>query len=46
MVWAIDLDDGTLIDSLGANMGRPKKKVPPEPGLIGQDLGSGWPDEL
>jgi len=46
MVWAIDLDDGTLIDSLGANMGRPKKNVPPEPGLIGQDLGSGWPDEL
>ena len=46
MVWAIDLDDGTLIDSLGANMGRSKKKVSPEPGLIGQDLGSGWPDEL
>lgn len=47
MVWAIDLDDGTLIDSLGANMGRSKKRVTPEHGLmIGSDLGTGWPDEL
>ena len=46
MIWAIDLDDGTLIDSLGANMGRPKKKIPPQPSLWGPDLGDGWPDEL
>ncbi|EJT72530.1 hypothetical protein GGTG_09395 [Gaeumannomyces tritici R3-111a-1] len=27
MVWAIDLDDGTLIDKLGSNLGRPKSQV-------------------
>jgi chitinase len=27
LVWAIDLDDGTLIDALGSNMGRPKADV-------------------
>ncbi|KAL8790427.1 MAG: hypothetical protein Q9213_000579 [Squamulea squamosa] len=41
MVWAIDLDDGSLIDSLGANMGRPKKKTPPNAPLWGPDLGTG-----
>lgn len=46
MVWAIDLDDGTLIDALGANMGRKKRKVPPQAPLWGSDLGSGWSDEL
>lgn len=46
MVWAIDLDDGTLINALGANMGREKKNVPPQPLLWGPDLGSGWSDEL
>ena len=47
MVWAIDLDDGTLINALGANMGRHKKDVPPDAPLWGgPDLGTGWPDEL
>jgi chitinase len=46
MVWAIDLDDGTLINSLGANMGRPKSFVSPEAPPMGSDLGTGWPDEL
>lgn len=41
MVWAIDLDDGSLIDSLGANMGRKKKKTPPDAPLWGTDLGTG-----
>ncbi|KAL8761316.1 MAG: hypothetical protein Q9184_002558 [Pyrenodesmia sp. 2 TL-2023] len=48
MVWAVDLDDGSLIDALGANMGRQKKKTPPEAPISGGgDLGTGWdPDEL
>ena len=27
MVWAIDLDDGTLIDALGESIGRRKEEV-------------------
>lgn len=27
MIWAVDLDDGTLIDALGENLGREKKKT-------------------
>lgn len=27
MVWAIDLDDGTLIDALGENIGRRKEEI-------------------
>lgn len=27
MIWAIDLDDGTLIDALGSNMERGKREV-------------------
>jgi chitinase len=27
MVWAVDLDDGTLINALGSNLGRPKASV-------------------
>lgn len=27
MVWAIDLDDGTLINALGSNLGRKKFTV-------------------
>lgn len=27
MVWAIDLDDGTLIDALGENIKRPKESI-------------------
>lgn len=30
MVWAIDLDDGTLIDALGESLGRVKKPKIPE----------------
>ena len=39
MVWAIDLDDGTLIDALGANLDRKKKSVLPPPK-------NGWPDYI
>lgn len=46
MVWAVDLDDGSLIDSLGANMGRKKKNTYPEASLGGTDLGTGRSDEL
>lgn len=47
MVWAVDLDDGTLIDALGSNMGRKKKHIPPMPSIWnGGDLGSKWSDEL
>jgi chitinase len=31
MVWAIDLDDGTLIDELGSNLSREKDKVLSDP---------------
>lgn len=27
MIWAIDLDDGTLINALGSNLSRPKAGV-------------------
>jgi chitinase len=27
MVWAIDLDDGTLINALGNNIKRPKEEL-------------------
>lgn len=30
MVWAIDLDDGTLINALGSNLARQKATVLPE----------------
>ncbi|KAJ2907324.1 hypothetical protein MKZ38_003180 [Zalerion maritima] len=38
MIWAIDLDDGTLMDALGGNFGREKKTVYDEFTLA--DLGS------
>ena len=46
MVWAIDLDDGTLIKALGDSMGKKKKNIPPTAALGGSDFGTGWPDEL
>lgn len=46
MIWAIDLDDGSLIDSLGSNMGRQKKKIAKEAPLGGTDLGTGILKEL
>lgn len=42
MIWAIDLDDGTLIDALGANLGRMKLGDTGQQPLFGPDLGSGW----
>lgn len=27
MVWAVDLDDGTLIEALGSNLNRPKAEI-------------------
>lgn len=31
MVWAIDLDDGTLLEALGANISRNKTQILPYP---------------
>lgn len=41
MIWAVDLDDGTYIDSLGKGFTRPKQKIYPDAGYGGSDLGSG-----
>ncbi|KAJ0340497.1 hypothetical protein COL922a_003305 [Colletotrichum nupharicola] len=47
MVWAIDLDDGTLIDALGENIGRPKQDTIDEWPLVFPCLGTEQPkDEL
>ncbi|KAK2760017.1 hypothetical protein FQN54_002753 [Arachnomyces sp. PD_36] len=47
MVWAIDLDDGTLIKALGSNLAREKELVFPEvPDYLVPDLGTGGYDEL
>lgn len=36
MAWAIDLDDGSLIEELFSNLGKPKPLVldPPGPNLV------------
>ena len=34
MVWAIDLDDGTMIDALGKNLGRKKEEIIKMPRLL------------
>ena len=45
MVWAVDLDDGTLIDALGENLGRHKKLELPDMGHLVPCFGAGgWPD--
>lgn len=47
MVWAIDLDDGTLIDALGSNLSRPKASVynvtatESDHNIFGYDSGTG-----
>ena len=44
MIWAIDLDDGTLIDALGKGLGRPKiPDLGPEPPYIPCFGAQGWP---
>ena len=37
MVWAIDLDDGTLLDALGGNLGREKARIFEAPKPVVQD---------
>jgi chitinase len=51
MVWAIDLDDGTLIDSLGESLGRQKTLTLPELPLTetcfgGGECAPGWCDAI
>lgn len=42
MVWAIDLDDGTLINALGSNMARPKAEIYPDIPYYTPDFGTSW----
>ncbi|KAK3292952.1 glycoside hydrolase superfamily [Chaetomium fimeti] len=44
MVWAIDLDDGTLINALGSDLSRPKNELTKRPPSI-PDFETEW-DEL
>jgi chitinase len=44
MVWAIDLDDGTLINALGSDLSRPKATLTKRPPVL-PDFETGW-DEL
>lgn len=47
MIWAIDLDDGTLIDALGSNLGRDKDSILPDRPYYLPDFGTDWDkDEL
>ncbi|GLB10067.1 hypothetical protein AtubIFM57258_006006 [Aspergillus tubingensis] len=39
MVWAIDLDDGTMIDALGGAMGKNKSRILPARGIIVPEAG-------
>ncbi|KFY05480.1 hypothetical protein V492_08509 [Pseudogymnoascus sp. VKM F-4246] len=45
MIWAIDLDDGTLIKSLAA-AGRPVQYYNENPPLVVPCFGSDWPDDV
>jgi hypothetical protein len=45
MVWAVDLDDGTLIEALGSNLNRPKAEIY-EPHILECNLGTNSHDEL
>ncbi|KAK2032539.1 putative chitinase [Colletotrichum zoysiae] len=40
MVWAIDLDDGTMINALGSNLARPKADI--ATGVVGWNYDSGY----
>jgi chitinase len=45
MIWAIDLDDGTLINALGQSLGRPPQPdLGPDPPYVPCFGSSGWPD--
>ena len=43
MIWAIDLDDGTLINALGSDLSRPKSDVQDRPSLL-PDFETAWED--
>lgn len=45
MIWAVDLDDGTLIDALGKSLGRAKKEdLGPSPPFVPCFGTGGWPE--
>jgi chitinase len=43
MVWAIDLDDGTLINALGSDLSREKSQLTIRPPRI-PDFDTAWAD--
>ncbi|KAK2841524.1 hypothetical protein FQN49_006173 [Arthroderma sp. PD_2] len=45
MVWAIDLDDGTLVEALGSNLGHEKEPVFLKRPYYTPDLGTSWDKE-
>jgi hypothetical protein len=45
MVWAVGLNDSTLIEALGSNLNRPKAEIY-EPRILECSLGTGLHDEL
>lgn len=44
MVWAIDLDDGTLLNALGSVSSRPKESLLKDLPSVIPDFDSPWPD--
>jgi chitinase len=42
MIWAIDLDDGTLINALGSNLDRKKDEVYSNRKYFIPDFGTSW----
>jgi chitinase len=45
MIWAIDLDDGTLINALGSDLDRDKAEVYSDPTYFVPDFGTAWDDK-
>lgn len=43
MIWAIDLDDGTLINALGSDLSRPKNELTNRPPRV-PDFDTLWED--
>jgi len=42
MIWAIDLDDGTLLDALTSVSSKKKEEVLPKPDFDMPDFGTTW----
>ena len=46
MIWAIDLDDGTLIEELGSNLNREKEEIYADPPYYLPCFGSKFKEDL